>query len=344
MPDVVVLGDINIDIIAHFPFYPAEGQDALATSTEFHCGGSAANSAMALARMGFEVSLISRLGADPLADKAFDSLIEAGVQPAGLQRDPAVDTGLMYIVVTPNGERTMLGHRGANVLTQPHQIQEEVIREARLFHLSGYALLADPQRSAALLALEMACRHGLTVSLDPGLSISQSALDEMHALLPVVDILLPNLAEAQKLSGLSEPGECVHSLLEAGAKVVALKLGGAGCLVGTEKGLVHLPGFRVQVRDSTGAGDCFAAGFVAGFLGALTWNAAAVLGNALGAAAVARVGAGDAVPRAQEVLDLLLDRSDAAIDVEQSAPIGEAVNYVRKLAIQPAEEGKRWWK
>jgi len=343
MPDVVALGDVNIDIIARFPFYPAEGQDALATSTEFHCGGSAANSAMALARMGFDVSLISRVGVDPLAEKALNDLTQAGVQPDSLQRDLTVATGLMYVIVTSSGERTILGHRGANVRTDPHKIREEVVREARLFHLSGYALLTDPQRSAALLALEMACRHGLTVSLDPGLSVSQSALDEMHALLPVIDILQPNLAEAQRLTGLSDSGECVRSLLEAGAKVVALKLGREGCLIGSDRGLDRVPGFRVPARDSTGAGDYFAAGLIAGFLGALTWRGAAVLGNAMGAAAVARIGAGASVPGAREVLEQLLERLDTVTRTGEAAPIAEAVDYVRKLAVQPAEEGKRWW-
>ena len=344
MADIVALGDVNIDIIAQFPFYPAEGQDALATSTEFHCGGSAANCAMALARMGFDVSLISRVGTDPLAAKAVDGLSQAGVLPDALQRDATVATGLMYVVVTPTGERTILGNRGANVLTDPQQIQEELFWDARLFHLSGYALLADPQRSAALLALEMACRHGLTVALDPGLSIFPSALDEMRALLPVVDILLPNLTEAQKLAGSSDPGDCAQALLEAGARLVVLKLGREGCLVGSQEELVHLPGFRVRTRDTTGAGDYFAAGFVAGFLSAMSYPGAAVLANAMGAAAVARIGAGASVPGAQQVLDLLLGHPNGLTNAAPHSLVEEAVTYVRKLATRPAEEGRPWWK
>jgi ribokinase len=344
MPDVVALGDLNVDIIAQFPSYPAEGQDALATSTEFHCGGSAANTAMALARMGFDVNLIARVGPDPLATKALQGLAESGILPVGLQRDATVATGLMYVVVTANGERTILGDRGANACTDPHQVPEAIIRDARFFHLSGYALLADPQRSAALLALEMACRHGLTVSLDPGLSVSQSALDEMRALLSVVDILLPNLTEAQMLAGVGDSRACVRSLLEAGAKLVVLKLGREGCLVGSQLGLVHVPGFRVRARDTTGAGDYFAAGFVAGFLGTLSWPAAALLGNAMGAAAVVRAGAGTSVPGAQEILDLVLQSRGGPASADLAPFADEAVAYVRRLAMQPAEEGKRWWK
>lgn len=344
MPDVIALGDVNVDIIAHFSSYPARGEDALAHSTEFHCGGSAANTAMALARMGISVSLISRVGPDSLALKALHSLSEAGVDPGGLQRDPVTMTGLMYVVVTPDGERTILGHRGANVLTDPERIRTEDIRDARLLHLSGYSLLADPQRSAALLALQIACHSGLTVTLDPGMSVPQSALEEMRALFPVVDIFLPNLAEAQQLTSVADPEGCVEALLEAGVKVVALTLGRQGCLVGTPQQIFRVSGFAVESRDSTGAGDHFAAGLIAGFLGGLDWHGAAVLGNAMGAMAVARVGAGIAIPKAREVLDLLSLGRRNTDQGESVEAIKQVIDFVNKLATEPKEEEKPWWR
>lgn len=344
MPDVVALGDVNVDIIAHFDAYPGKGEDALACSTEFHCGGSAANTAMALARMGLEVVLISRVGPDSLALKALNSLSEAGVMPIGLQRDPAAMTGLMYVVVTPDGERTILGHRGANVLTDPNQMHEEEIRDARLFHLSGYALLADPQRSAALLGLEMACRHGLIVSLDPGMSVPQAGLDEMRALLPVIDIFLPSLPEAQELTGADTPQDCFRALLAGGVRVVALKLGKYGCLIGDELGFVYVPGFAVEARDTTGAGDLFAAGIIAGALGGLGQLGAATLGNAMGAMAAACVGAGTSVPRARDVLALLRDPRQASGRRRRVEAIRQVIDFVMALATEPEEEGKPWWK
>lgn len=340
MPDVVALGDVNVDIIAEFASYPAKGQDALAYGTEFRCGGSAANTAIALARMGLDVCLIARVGSDPLAPKALDTLSAARVALSGLQRDPAVTTGLMYIIVTPDGERTILGHRGANVFTDPNQIREQEIQCAKLFHLSGYALLAEPQRSAALLGLEMACRHGLTVTLDPGMSVPSAALDKMRALLPVVDIVLPNLAEAQRLTGLTQPEPCAQALLDAGAEVVALKLGSDGCLIGDQEGFHHVPGFAVETRDTTGAGDTFAAGVIAGFLGGLDWCSAAVLGNAMGAMAAARVGAGIFVPWEQEVLALLRDHRQGPSHRECGAAVRQAMSFMEALARRLEEEGE----
>lgn len=318
MPDVIALGDLNVDIIAHFPAYPTKGGDAFASSTEIHCGGSAANAAIALARLGVPTGLITRVGPDSWAAMALHCLESAGVDLGGLQRDAAVVTGLMYVVVTPDGERTILGYRGANALTDPGQIREAYIESGRLLHLSGYALLTDPQRSAALLALEIACRHRLLITLDPGMTISDAALDEMHMLLPAIDILLPNLEEAQKLSGQRPPEACIQALLARGSHLVMLKLGREGCVIGSGADVVHVPGFTVRTRDSTGAGDSFAAGVIAGILGGLSLRGAAVLGNAMGAITASRVGAGDAPVERHELLALLREQQPDAEGAQQA--------------------------
>ncbi len=343
VPDVVALGDINVDIIAQFDAYPAKGEDALAYATAIHCGGSAANTAIMLARIGIKTGLISRVGPDSWALKALSCLNEAGVDPRYLQRDAAAMTGMMYVVVTPDGERTILGHRGANVFTNPNQIQEADIQEARLFHLSGYSLLADPQRSAALLSLEIACRHGLTVTLDPGMTLPKAAMDEMLALLPVVNVLLPNLAEAQEMTGLASPSDCAQALLDRGVQVVALKLGREGCLIANSTGHYRVPGFVVKTQDSTGAGDSFAAGVIAGILGGLDWQGAAVLGSALGAMSAAQVGGAATAPKAREVLALLRNHRHGLAREDCLAAVERAIDFVTALAQEPEEEGKPWW-
>jgi len=335
MPEVIAFGDVNLDIIAQFASFPAQGEDAFASSTEFHCGGSAANTATVLARMGIETVLTARLGSDRWAELALQSLREAGVMLGNLQRDPTAMTGLMYIIVTPDGERTILGHRGANVFTDPNQIRNEDFRGARLFLLSGYALLAEPQRSAALLALEMARRQGLTVTLDPGMSGCRAAVDDMRSCLPMVDILLPNLAEAQRLAGVTAPEKCVQALLGAGVQVVALKLGAAGCLVGSGDGFLRVPGFAVQARDSTGAGDSFAAGLIAGFLRGLDWTSTAILGNAMGALAAASLGTGTNSQIPRQLLALLGKHYDLPPHRRHQEAIDKVIESVKLLTPEP---------
>jgi sugar/nucleoside kinase (ribokinase family) len=172
----------------------------------------------------------------------------------------------------------------------------------------------------------------------------QQALHEIHTLLPAVDILLPSLAEAQQLTGLTVPEDCALALLDAGVHVVALKLGKEGCLIAARDGSFRVPGFAVQTRDSTGAGDFFAAGLIAGFLGRLDWHSAAVLGNAMGAMAVTRVGAGAAAPKAQEVLSLLREQHNESSQRGRAEVIQRVIDFVATLATKPEEEGRSWWK
>jgi len=283
MPQVVTLGDINVDIIAHIPRYPPSGGDGLARRASVHGGGSAANTAAVLARLGVDVGLIGRVGEDPLAEWALAELAEAGVDLSAVQRDPELMTGLMFIAVTPDGERTMFGYRGANARTSPALLDEAYIAAARLLHLSGYALLEGPQREAALRALEVAHRAGSMVTLDVGLEAATKLASEMRDLLPQVDLLFPTLAEAERLTGCGDAGEAIGQLLSWGAKAVALKMGARGCLVGTEEGIFAVPAFAVEVRDTTGAGDAFDAGLIFGRLRGLGWRESALLANALGA-------------------------------------------------------------
>ena len=344
MPDVVALGDVNVDIIADFATYPAKGEEALASWTEMHCGGSAANTAMALARMGISTSLVARVGPDAWADSICACLDQVGVGRGGVQRDPAVMTGLMHVVVTPDSERTMLGHRGANVYLDPNQIDEPELAGARLLHLSGYALLSDPQRSAALRALEIACRYGLTVSLDPGMAAPHQALGEIRGLLPHVDILLPSLAEARQLTGQAEPEACAQSLLRAGIRAAVVKLGAQGCLVAAGEDLLRVPGLAVEARDSTGAGDSFNAGLIVGFLGGLGWPGAAMLGNALGALAAARTGAGTVGLKPRDAVALLQEHTAAMDGQGLGQAIGQALEFLAKGSTEPGEERKPWGK
>jgi len=287
MPQVITLGDINLDIIAHIARYPQPGGDGLASQAHLCPGGSAANTALTLARCGVQAAIIGRVGADALGTQLLADLRAGGVDVSLVQRDPDVTTGTMFIVVTPDGERTMFGFRGANTRTDPAGIALERLRSAHHFHLSGYALLESPQREAALRALELAHRAGLSTSLDAGLETLIQRADLVRSLLPRVDLFFPNLDEAEQLAGTRDAETAIVRLRERGAESVALKLGGQGCVVGTAQGIFTIPPFAVEVCDTTGAGDAFDAGVICGRLGGLSWRAAALLGNALGALVVA---------------------------------------------------------
>jgi sugar/nucleoside kinase (ribokinase family) len=121
-----------------------------------------------------------------------------------------------------------------------------------------------------------------------------------------------------------------------------MKLGAEGCYIGHGETLLRVPGLAVQARDSTGAGDSFGAGIIAGFLGGLDWHSAAVLGNAMGAVACTRAGAGVEQPLAGTALSLLLAQGDEAGHRQNRAAIARATEHVRRLAANSVEEGDTW--
>lgn len=305
MPQVIALGDINVDFIAHIPHYPRPGGDGLARQARLYSGGSAANTALVLARCGVEVGLIARLGRDALAAQALVELTNAGVDGSQIQYDPELTTGMMFIAVTPNGERTMFGYRGANVRLDPALLRPAEIARAQVLHVSGYALLESPQRDAALQTLHIARQAGLKVSLDVGVEAAQNLRDEIHSLLSIVDWIFPNELEAECLVGRVDSARAVERFLDYGLEAVILKLGEMGCVIGTSEGVFTVPAFDVQVRDTTGAGDSFDAGFIAGRLGGQSWRASGLLANALGGLAASVDGAGESLPGPAEVIRLL---------------------------------------
>jgi ribokinase len=333
MPQVVTLGDINVDIIASIPRYPAPGGDGLAEWVEVHSGGSAANTAIVLSNFGVDVGIIGRVGRDAFAEQALAHLAEAGVDLSCIQRDDEFSTGMMFIPVTPDGERTMFGCRGANPRLESALLDEGYIAQADVFHLSGYALLAEPQRGAARQAIEMAHRAGVAISLDVGLEAAAKDTEEVKALLPLVDLLFPNQAEAEHLTGSSDVREAVRALLECGIETVALKLGEQGCTVGSEGEIFSIPTFAVEVQDTTGAGDSFDAGFILGRLWGLGARESAILANGLGALAASAVGAGDASPRPGKAWALLQEYLADPAWQDWMGEIGKVLDYLSELGV-----------
>jgi ribokinase len=305
MPSILVLGDINLDVLMHVPAYPAPGGEAVTERIITRLGGSAANTAVVLSRLGLEVRLLSRVGNDPWGQLALDALAQAGVGLDLVQRDPAAATGLMFTVVTPDGERTMFGQRGANPLTDPAAITPDTLRGADLLHLSGYALLEIPQREAAVRAMELAHQRGLLVVLDTAYLPALKIPHVFRQYLPALDACILGLQEAQALLGAGEPEAAVSALLEAGVRLAALKLGAGGCLL-AEGAATHLsPAFPVDVVDTTGAGDAFSAGLIYARLHGLSLSALGTLANTLGGLATTVHGAGTALPGKVELLHYL---------------------------------------
>ena len=290
---LVVLGDLMVDIVARVEGDPAAGSDTPARIV-MQGGGSAANLAAWAALRGADVHLIGRVGDDPLGHGAIADLESLGVRThVGL--DPRAATGTCIVIVDPQGQRTMLPDQGANAALVPDDLPEHLFGPNGHLHLSGYSLLKDGSRLAALAALDLARRAGMSTSVDasstaPLLDLGPSRFLELTT---GIDICLANEAEAAILSGAADPLAAAAALL-GHYDCCVVKLGGAGALAQQRGGEpVSVPAVPTDVIDTTGAGDAFAAGFL------MTWRTrgrgsaltdALAQGTVLAARAVARVG------------------------------------------------------
>jgi sugar/nucleoside kinase (ribokinase family) len=230
-------------------------------------GGSAANQAAWMAHLGAAVTFAGRVGARD-AGYHHGELTRAGVR-AHLAVDPEVDTGSIVIMVAPDGERTMFTDRAANLRLEKDDLPASLLDQADVLHLTGYTFCEPPLLEVALWLLDQARSRGLAVSVDPG-SAAFLARMEPGAFLRWTDgaaVCFPNRDEAAVLVGEADP-VTMATRLTRHYGVVALKLGGAGCVLA----VAGLAPARIaataveQAWDTTGAGDAFCGAFMSRWL------------------------------------------------------------------------------
>jgi ribokinase len=303
-PAAAFLGDINVDVFLNVHTYPVPGGDAFASSVRLHTGGSVTNSAVLLSRLGIPTRLFSRTGADAWAASALADLTREGIDLQYVTTDPQHGTGLIFIPVTPDGERTMFSYRGANVQMEAEHLTEAMFAGVGLLHLSGYSILTSPQKECAYRALELVRSQQGLVTLDLGVEPAEqgAALDPVLAGL---DLLVLGSQEVEILTGTPDMERGLENLFSRGVRLVGLKLGKEGCLLASPQERARVQGLKVRVVDTTGAGDAFSAGLIYAMLSGLSLGAAAAAANAFGALAATVWGGGVSLPSRSEMLTFL---------------------------------------
>jgi sugar/nucleoside kinase (ribokinase family) len=294
MLDVVCLGILVADVVARpVDAVPATGTLGLVDSVVLRGGGCALNTSSALAQLGLRAAAIGKVGADAFGDFIVALLRERGVDGTGVIRDPGVPTSASVALVDSSGERTFLHTPGANDAIHAGEIGEEVFA-GRALHLAGALVLGrlDGEPSAVILA--EARRRGLHTSLDTVFDAS-GRWDRVLAALPHCDLVTPGRAEAEAISGESDPADAARRLRDLGAGVAAVTLGADGCHVASDDFDGQVPGVALDAVDGTGAGDAFAAGFLYGRLAGWATETCARFANAAGALATTAVGAFEGV-------------------------------------------------
>ena len=302
---VVMLGDINVDNIWPVPSIPQPGRDGLVDSVKIEIGGAILNSTIVLDRLGEQTTLLGCVGEDMWADYIRQALTKTHINLHGLQTTSAANTGLDFILVTPDGERTMFGYRGANKLLVPELIDASIFKEAGLMHISGYALLEPPQSNAVLRAVALAAERDIPVSIDTGLEPVMRIKSVFLEILPAMAICISGVAEVDHLLGARSSQEAAEKLVAVGVNLAAIKKGKDGSLLMRKDTSVYCPPFKVNSIDTTGAGDAYSAGILYGYQQGLSLAAVGMLASALGALATTVDGAGFALPGKEELVHFL---------------------------------------
>ena len=284
-PDLVVIGDCNPDVLVlGEDVTPAFGQqEKLVESVSLVVGGSASITAVAAARLGLRVSLVAAVGADPAGQFMLDQLAGEGVGTGAVAVRSDLPTG-MTVALSRGGDRAILTATGAVASLTARDVPAPLLAVARHVHISSYFLLADSLGPGLAGLMASARAAGAAVSLDTNWDPAGrwAADGRLAGVLAQAGLLLPNEAEALRLSGEPDLAAAARALTAGGARLV-VKLGarGALCADGRERYRVSLP--PVTPVDATGAGDCFNAGLIAGLLSGLPLPRAAALGCAAGA-------------------------------------------------------------
>ena len=287
---------------------PLGGETLLGSDFHMVPGGKGANQAVAVARAGGHVKLVGRVGDDIFGKQLLKNLDDNGIDTTFVNITVETATGVAIIVVDDHGENSIVVVPGANDNVLPRDVEaaRSILETAQVVLLQ----LEIPLETVELV-IRVAKKAGVPVILDPG-----PARPLTPDLLSMVDIITPNEHEAQVLAG-----ETLHDLHDAkgiaakllgwGIPNVLVKLGGAGVVMATEKGVEHIPAHKVPVEDTTAAGDSFAGGLAVALAEGYALRQAVDFANAVGALAVTRLGAQSAIPTRQEVERFLKERGIA---------------------------------
>lgn len=296
--DLLVIGDANPDLILAGDVEPVFGQvEKLVDSGRLTLGGSASIVAAGAARLGLRTAIATVVGDDALGRVQTTALAAAGVDTRGVRVDARRPTGVT-VVLARGDDRALLTALGTIDALRAEDVDRALVAGARHVHVSSYFL--QPALAAGLPGLLQRARAaGASVSLDT--NWDPSGRWDLGALLALVDVFLPNAAEACAITGAAD-AEAAAAALARTVPIVVVTCGAEGAIARAGDRVVRAAPPAVDAVDATGAGDSFAAGFLAGRLGGRPLDRSLELACACGALSTRAAGGTEAQPDLDEAL------------------------------------------
>ena len=294
---IVVVGSFNTDLTSYMQRMPRAGETVHGERFVTGAGGKGSNQAVAAARLGAEVTFIGRLGKDVFAELAYEIWDAEGVNRDFVAQDAEVATGVAPIHVDSRGENSIVVVLGANLRVQPADIDA-----ARETIATADILIAQLEINLDMVAyaLETAKSLGVATILNPAPASPLPA-----STLALADYVTPNETELEALGGRGDVVTAARKLLSRDDQVAVVTLGAAGAQIVSGADTAAVPGFAVDVVDTTGAGDAFNAGLAVALAEGAALDAAARFANATAALCVTKPGTARSTPYRKEVNALL---------------------------------------
>jgi ribokinase len=296
--DVVGFGALNVDKLFKVNRLAKAEEESFIEDYAEACGGSAANTAVGLARLGCKVGFIGKVGCDREGDLLIQDFFREGVNTAGVVRAEQGKSGSVLGFVDKKGARALYIDSGVNDTITLDEVKARYTTQAQFLHLTSFVGEKSLQTQKKLLD---AIPDSVKVSFDPGALYARKGYAALEPILKRTYVLMPNAIELELLTGEIDYRKGADFMVGRGGKIVAVKLGGDGCYVtdGHERHLIEA--LNVKVVDTTGAGDAFCAGFLYGLINGKSLFECGKLGNFVASRCVMKMGARAGLPFAKDL-------------------------------------------
>ena len=292
MADVTCLGILVADVVGKpVDVVPERGKLTLVDTMELHTGGCASNTGTSLAKIGIDTAIIGKVGDDGFGDFMVNELGKWGADCSGIVRDKVAKTSATMVMVHGDGERSFIHYIGANATLTEDDVDFDVIAKSKILHVAGTFLMPAFDGEPTARVLKKAQEMAVITSLDTCWDSKGNWMKLLEPCLPYMDYAVPSIEEARMCTGKREPADVAKVFMDKGVKTVALKMGDQGCYIRSRDVELSIPIYKVNAIDALGAGDAFAAGFLAGIVNGWDLEYTGKFANATGAFCVTALGA-----------------------------------------------------
>jgi fructokinase len=294
--DVVGIGSCGIDYFAIVPRLLGPEEKINATRMEIHAGGVTGNNLTQVARLGVRTGWLGLVGDDEAGRLIQKAFADDGMDLSGIEVVKGEHSSMTWIPVDADGERSIYMFPNVNGRISVYQVTTRFaphIKAAKHFHTEASQLPIAPVKEAMQIAKQAGVKVIFDFDVSPNFfcEMNLGTQEELTRALEFVDVLKPCKAAAREMTGESQNDKIADELLRLGPKVVAITQGADGCLIANAERCVHVPAFKVNVVDTTGAGDAFMGGLSYGLLEGWNFERVGTFANACAALCCTKVGA-----------------------------------------------------